>query len=79
MEMQKADVKNLSELAEIIRKHGAITKTKLWKNSSLSIWEIEKIKHYIPEMFSDIIYDKKKSMFISRLVSLSLFTEEEMK
>jgi len=77
--MNVHDIRLLSELAETIRKEGAISKGMLWKNSKLGIFKFEKIYHYIPVIYEDIIYDRKKKKFTCMSASLSLFTEENMK
>lgn len=76
--MNKDDMIILNEMAEIIRKNGVITQTELWKQTKLSIWQFDKIKKFIPQIFEDIQYNRKKQSFISQS-SLSLFSKEELK
>ena len=76
--MNTDDMKVLSNLADIIRKSGSITSVELWKKTDLSIWQFEKIKKYIPELFDDIELDRKRKSYTSRN-SLSLFSVEELK
>ena len=77
--MNRHDIALLSSLAEIIRKEGAITKGNLWKNSNLGIFKYEKIYSYIPVIYKDIIYDRKKKKFTCASASLSLFIQEAEK
>ena len=74
--MRRLDIVRLNVLAELIRKNGAITKGTLWKNCNLSISTFEKLKPYIVRTYEDIIYDRKKQMFICRTKFLSLFIQE---
>ena len=76
--MNKDDMIILNELADIIRKNGSISKTELWKKTSLSIWQFDKIKQYLPELFDDIEFNRKKKAFVAQK-SLSLFFSEDMK
>ncbi len=76
--MNKDDVIVLSELVEIIRKNGTITKGKLWKNSRIGIWKFKEIVKYLPDTYEDIIYSRKNKTYTSRH-SLSLFTKEDVK
>ena len=77
--MKKNDIDPLNNLCEIIRKEGSITKGRLYKESKLGIWVFEKVVKYIPDVYDDIIYDKKSKKFIARSVSLSLFIQEAEK
>jgi len=76
--MNKEDMLILSKLAELIRQEGSITKGMLYKNSNLSMWKFKEIKQYLPDLFEDIIYDRKKQRYTSQL-SLSFFTKEAEK
>ena len=76
--MNKDDVIVLNELAEMIRKNGAISKRTLYKNSKIGIWKFKEIIQYLPEVFDDIHYNRKKQTYTSRH-SLSLFTQEDAK
>jgi len=77
--MRRLDIVRLNVLAELIRKNGAITKGNLWKNCNLSISTYNKIRPFITETYDDIIYDRKKQMFICRAKFLSLFIQEAEK
>ncbi len=77
--MKKNDIDPLGNLAEIIRKEGSITKGMLYKNSKLGIWEFKEYCRYLTDVYTDIIYDKKRKKFISETLSLSLFVQEAEK
>ena len=64
--MNRDDMTILNEVADIIRKNGSIKKTELWKLTTLSIWQFDKLKQYIPATFEDIEYHRKKQSFESR-------------
>ena len=76
--MNQNDMRVLNKLADTIRKRGSITMPELWKSTDLSVWQFEKIKKYIPQLFEDIIYDRKHQKYISRN-SISNFVEENLK
>jgi len=73
--MNKDDVSILNDLANVIRKHGSISKGMLWKNSKLGIYEYDKIRPYLSVVYEDIRYNRKKQTYTCSL-SLSLFTQE---
>ena len=76
--MNQNDMRVLNKLANTIIKRGSITMPELWKSTDLSVWQFEKIKKYIPQLFEDIIYDRKHQKYISRN-SISNFVEENLK
>ena len=76
--MNRDDMTVLNELADVIRKNGSIKKTNLWKLTTLSIWQFDKLKQYIPATFEDIEYNRKKQTFTSRN-NMSLFSKENLR
>ena len=76
--MNQDDMLVLNGLADTIRKKGAITMSELWKTSNLTVWQFEKYKKYLPQLFEDIIYDRKHQKYISRN-NVSNFVEENLK
>ena len=76
--MNKDDIVSLNELAEIIRKHGAISKGMLYRNSKIGIWKFKELVKFLPEVYDDIRYNRKKLSY-NTTHSLSLFTQESMK
>jgi len=71
-------MKILSDMANTVRKTGVISSTELWKTTTLSIWQFEKIKKYLPLTFDDIELDRKKRNYISR-ENISQFSKEVFK
>ena len=76
--MNPDDMKILNSMASEVRKHGAIKPIDLWKTTDLTIWQFEKYKKYLPQLFEDIIYDRKHQKYISRN-NISQFVDEELK
>ena len=76
--MNPDDMKVLNDMAGTVRKQGSIKPIDLWKTTDLSIWQFEKFKKYLPELFEDIIYDRKHQKYISRN-NISQFVDEELK
>ncbi len=76
--MNPDDMKVLNDMASTVRKHGVIKSDDLWKSTSLSIWQFKEYKKYLPQLFEDIIYDRKHQKYISRN-NISQFVDEELK
>ena len=76
--MNPDDMMILNSMASTVRKHGSILPIDLWKTTDLSIWQFEKFKKYLPQLFEDIIYDRKHKKYISRN-NISQFVDEELK
>jgi len=68
----------LNELAETIREKGSIRKVELWKTTTLSIWQFDKIRPYIVITFEDIIYNRRKQLYTARK-TVSLLVKELLK
>ncbi len=76
--MNQDDMKVLNDMAAAVRKHGALKPLELWKTTDLSIWQFEKFKKYLPQLYEDIIYDRKHKKYISR-GNISQFNEENLR
>jgi len=76
--MNQDDMLILNGLADTIRKKGVVSMSELWKSTDLTVWQFEKYKKYLPELFEDIIYDRKHQKYISRN-NISNFVEENLK
>jgi len=61
--MNQDDIAYLNELVDIIRNDESISKGMLYKKCKIGIWKFKELTRYLPDLYTDIHYDKKKQVY----------------